>query len=123
MLTAHPDIAQATVVAREGQPGGTPLVGYVVTINGNGCRSDSLREDLRRCLSNDLMPAPLIMLDALAATSDGKLDHDTILLAQAQLSPARPGAQNTTKQLLCELIAKVLGLPQSISTTTLRTGR
>jgi hypothetical protein len=72
VLTAHPDIAHATVVAREGQPGGTRLVGYVVTANGNGCRSDSLREDPRRCLSSDLMTAPLIMLDAVAVKPDGK---------------------------------------------------
>ncbi|MGH3971719.1 MAG: amino acid adenylation domain-containing protein [Pseudonocardiaceae bacterium] len=112
VLTAHPDVTQAAVIAREDQPDDKRLVAYVVTANGgNGCQSDSLREYLRQRLPNYMIPTALIMLDALPVTPNGKLDLDT-LPAPKPDSPGSGRAPRTPQeQLLCELFAKMLGLP------------
>ncbi|MDQ3761149.1 MAG: amino acid adenylation domain-containing protein [Actinomycetota bacterium] len=111
VLTAHPDVTQATVIAREGQPGDKRLVAYVVTANGNGCSPDSLREYLRQRLPNYMIPTALIMLDALPVTPNGKLDHDTLPTPKPDSADNGRAPRTPQEQLLCELFAKMLGLP------------
>ncbi len=72
-----------------------------------------LREELKRQLPEHMMPAALITLDRLPLTANGKLDVTT-------LSDPEPAARLTTsrapasarEQILCELFADVLGLPE-----------
>ncbi|MGH3550594.1 MAG: amino acid adenylation domain-containing protein [Pseudonocardiaceae bacterium] len=111
VLTAHPEVTQATVVARQDQPDDKRLVAYVVTANGNGCQSDSLREYLRQRLPNYLIPTELIMLDALPMTPNGKLDHDTLRASKPDSSDSDRAPRTPQEKLLCELFAKMLGLP------------
>nr|QEO74037.1 AMP-dependent synthetase and ligase [uncultured bacterium] len=112
VLTAHPDVTQAAVIAREDQPDSKRLVAYVVGANGNGCQPDSLREYLRQHLPNYMIPAALIMLDTLPVTPNGTLDHDA-LPAPKPDSPGSGRAPRTPQEeLLCELFAKMLGLPE-----------
>ncbi|MGH3826793.1 MAG: non-ribosomal peptide synthetase, partial [Pseudonocardiaceae bacterium] len=111
VLTAHPDITQATVIAREDQPDDQRLVAYVVTTNGNGCPSDSLLEYLRQRLPNYLIPTALIILDALPVTPNGTLDHDALPAPKPDSVDGGRAPRTPQEQLLCELFAKVLGLP------------
>ncbi|MGH3693671.1 MAG: amino acid adenylation domain-containing protein [Pseudonocardiaceae bacterium] len=104
VLTAHPGVTQAAVIARDKR-----LVAYIVSANGNGCQPDSLREYLRQRLPNYLIPDALIMMNALPVTSNGKLDRDTLPVPDSAGSSRAP--RTPQEQLLCDLFAKMLGLP------------
>jgi amino acid adenylation domain-containing protein len=110
-LTAHPDVTQATVIAREDSPGDKRLVAYVVTTIGTGCEADSLREHLRQHLPNYLIPTDLIMLDALPVTPNGKHDHDALPAPKLDAANSGRAPRTPQEQLLCDLFAKNLGLP------------
>jgi amino acid adenylation domain-containing protein len=111
VLTAHPDVTQAIVIAREDQADDKRLVAYVVTANGNGCPSDSLHEYLRQRLPNYLIPTALIMLDALPITPNGKIDHDALPAPKPDTASSGRTPRTPAEQLLCEVFAKMLGLP------------
>jgi nonribosomal peptide synthetase DhbF len=111
VLTAHPDITQAAVIAREDQPDEKRLVAYVVAANCNGCPSDSLHEYLRRRLPNYLIPSTLIMLNALPMMPNGKLDRDALPAPKPDTAGSGRTPRTPEEQLLCELFAKILGVP------------
>ncbi|MGH3870236.1 MAG: amino acid adenylation domain-containing protein [Pseudonocardiaceae bacterium] len=122
VLTRHPQIAQAAVIVRDDPSGrgSARLIGYVVpkepTEQDQGRRaalSQPLWEELKRQLPEYMVPAALVMLDRLPLTANGKLDVTA-------LPDPEPAARLTTgrapvsaqEQLLCELFADVLGLPE-----------
>ncbi|WP_272923994.1 amino acid adenylation domain-containing protein, partial [Streptomyces sp. SID3343] len=73
VLTDHPGIAQAAVVAREDQPGTTRLVAYVVA--GEAFRPEEAREFARDRLPEHMVPAAVVLLESLPLTANGKLDR------------------------------------------------
>ncbi|MFJ2746356.1 amino acid adenylation domain-containing protein, partial [Streptomyces sp. NPDC087440] len=74
-IASHPDVAQVAVVAREDRSGGEQLVAYVVPRE----REETDDIDVRRYLSGRLpefmVPAAVVVLDALPLTANGKLDR------------------------------------------------
>lgn len=72
-----------------------------------------LREELRRQLPDHMVPAVLVTLDRLPLTANGKLDvralPDPEPAARLTTSRAPSSAQ---EQILCELFAEALGLPE-----------
>ncbi|TCM20816.1 natural product biosynthesis luciferase-like monooxygenase protein [Novosphingobium sp. PhB165] len=75
-LTAHPNVAEAVVVAlREGAT--TRLVGYV-SPRGVPVQVDALREHLRIGLPEFMVPGTLVVLDALPRTPNGKIDRKAL---------------------------------------------
>ncbi|MGH3511504.1 MAG: amino acid adenylation domain-containing protein [Pseudonocardiaceae bacterium] len=110
-LTTHPEVTQATVVARQDQPGDKRLVAYVVTTIDNGCQADSLREHLRQRLPNYMIPTDLIMMDALPVTPNGRLDRDALPRPKPNAANSGRAPRTPQEQLLCELFAKILNLP------------
>ncbi|MGQ0772987.1 MAG: amino acid adenylation domain-containing protein [Pseudonocardiales bacterium] len=109
-LTAHPDVAQTAVVAREDRPGDKRLVGYVVVAGGGSIRPDSLRGFLGECLPDYMVPSVFVVLAALPLTPNGKLDRAA--LPAPDLTPTMAGRApwSLREQILCELFAEVLGL-------------
>ncbi|MFJ4671478.1 amino acid adenylation domain-containing protein [Kitasatospora purpeofusca] len=103
VLAARPGIDQAVVVAREGR-----LIGYVVS--GGAVDPERLREDVARALPGYMVPAALVLLDALPVTANGKVDR-------AALPDPDFGGRATSREpatdaerVLCALFAEVLGL-------------
>lgn len=109
VLMTYPDVTQATVITREDQPGDKQLVAYVVVTSSNSCQLDSLDDYLRQRVPNYMIPAALVMLDALPVTPNGTLDHDALPARNPADSSRAP--RTPQEQLLCGLFAKMLNLP------------
>ncbi|MFK3985732.1 non-ribosomal peptide synthase/polyketide synthase, partial [Micromonospora sp. NPDC050397] len=107
-LTSHPAVTQAAVVVREDQPGDKRLVGYVVASVTGG----AVREYVARLLPDHLLPAAVVVLDALPLTVNGKLDRAALPVPD-HTAPS-PGREPRTLQehLLGQAFADVLGVPQ-----------
>ncbi|MFB9445169.1 phosphopantetheine-binding protein, partial [Dactylosporangium vinaceum] len=98
-----PGVAQAAVVARDGG-----LVAYVV----GEASPEAVRAHAARSLPEYMVPAAVVILDALPVTVNGKLDRkalpapDFAAVAGGGRPPSTP-----EEELLCAAFAEVLGLP------------
>ncbi|HEX3621708.1 MAG TPA: amino acid adenylation domain-containing protein [Acidimicrobiales bacterium] len=79
-LARHPDVAAATVVAREDPPGDRHLVAYVVARKGAAVDRVALRGFLGDRLPAAMVPAAFSLLDALPLTVNGKVDRAALPL-------------------------------------------
>ncbi|WP_346012550.1 condensation domain-containing protein, partial [Streptomyces sp. SID3343] len=110
VLTGHPGIAQAAVVAREDLPGDTRLIAYVVT--DTDTTPEDLREFARRRLPDYMLPSWFVTLDRLPLTVNGKLDHAALPAPDSAVRTDAPSREPRTarERLLGELFAQALGV-------------
>ena len=78
VLLSHPTVAQATVIPREDRPGDKRLVGYAVPARGQSTDPATLRAHLGQSLPDYMVPAAIVLLNALPLTSSGKLDRKAL---------------------------------------------
>jgi amino acid adenylation domain-containing protein len=112
VLSQHPAVATAVVVAREDVPGDKRLVAYVVGRNGTVTPSE-LRTLLVEKLPDYMIPAAFVMLDRLPLTPNGKVDRKALPRPDLQSEAAgfRPPA-SATEKALAKIWGEVLGLKQ-----------
>ncbi|MEV4613129.1 amino acid adenylation domain-containing protein [Kitasatospora sp. NPDC049258] len=112
-LAALPGVAQAAVVVRA-DGGVKRLVGYVVAAPAAGVEAGELRKALAAQLPEYLVPAAIVLLDALPLNVNGKLDRQALPepAAAAFAAPAGRGPRDEREAVLCGILADVLGLPQ-----------
>ncbi|WP_285561466.1 non-ribosomal peptide synthetase, partial [Actinoplanes regularis] len=108
VLTAHPQVSQAAVIAREDRPGDKRLVAYLVA-DGDVLEVPAVREFAAQRLPEYALPT-LILLDVLPVTANGKLDR-AALPAPDFGPPGGRAAETATEELLCGLFAEILGVP------------
>ncbi|MEV6787836.1 condensation domain-containing protein, partial [Streptomyces sp. NPDC051098] len=110
VLTSHPAIGQAAVVAHHDQPGSTRLIAYVVPDTG-GPTAD-VREFVRQRLPEYMAPSTYVTLDRLPLTANGKLDRDALPEPDqgARADVPRREPRTERERLLGTLVAQALGV-------------
>ena len=115
VLTDHPLVGQAVVVAREETPGDKRLVAYVVPAQAGAAGEDELpglvRAYAAERLPEYMVPGIVVVLPALPLTANGKVNRAA--LPAPDYAAASGGHEPATvhEQVLCEVFADVLGLP------------
>ncbi|XTZ17457.1 amino acid adenylation domain-containing protein [Micromonospora echinospora] len=106
VLAGHPDVTRCAVVARDDRPGGRYMVGYVT---GNAPDPARLREYLRARLPEHLVPAAVVVLDALPVTGNGKLDRRALPAPDFGGSGTSRPPTTPTERTVATFFAEVLG--------------
>ena len=109
VLTAHPTVAQAAVIAREDQPGQQRLVGYVVPAAGL-VDVPALREFVAARLPDHMVPSAMVVLEELPVTVNGKLDRGALPAPEFGGLVVSREPRTPAEQIVCGLFAEVLGL-------------
>jgi amino acid adenylation domain-containing protein len=110
VLRAHPAVADAVALARDGG-GGRRLVAYVVPVEGRTADAAELAAFLRGRLPEYMVPSALVGMEAFPRTTSGKLDRKALPEpgpapeARAFAAPRTP-----TEQALARVWAEVLGV-------------
>jgi amino acid adenylation domain-containing protein len=92
VLTAHPSVAQARVLAREDRPGDKRLVAYVVGAAGETVDPKALQAHLEQRLPGHMVPSALVPLDAFPLTPNGKVDRKALPAPHPSRHTAAPDA-------------------------------
>ncbi|OLF09836.1 hypothetical protein BLA60_18910 [Actinophytocola xinjiangensis] len=104
VLTRHPDVTRAAVVAH----GGTRLVAHVVTAGPRD--AGELRAHAAATLPGHMVPSLVLFTDALPLTPNGKLDRAR-LPEPASDRPVTRSARTPQEEILCELFGELLDVP------------
>ena len=105
-LAALDGVTQAAVIAREDQPGDKRLVGYVSgTVEAN-----QLREKLTDKLPAYMVPAAVVLVDALPLTVNGKLDVRALPAPEYVDGDRYRAPSNPTEAAVADVYAQVLRL-------------
>ncbi|MEU6027993.1 amino acid adenylation domain-containing protein [Streptomyces tauricus] len=105
-LSAHPDIAQAVVVARD-LAGSSQLVGYVVA--ADTVDVPALRAFAAARLPEFMVPSAFVVLGQLPLAPNGKLDHAALPAPRPDSEAYRP-PRTPHERALADLFAQVLGV-------------
>ncbi len=111
-LLQHDSVREAVVIARDGSPSGTHLVGYVVTHDPKG-GADGLREYLRERLPDYMVPAAVLVIEQMPLTANGKVDRRALPApVGAQASDESDFPRSPAEEILAGIWAEVLNLEQ-----------
>ncbi|BBZ18087.1 non-ribosomal peptide synthetase [Mycolicibacterium gadium] len=105
-LAAIDGVKQAVVVAREDRPGDKRLVGYAT---GTVDPADA-RAALAETLPPYMVPAAVVVLDALPLTVNGKLDRRALRAPEYQGGDTYRAPTSAVEEVLAGIYAQVLGL-------------
>ncbi|GFG95660.1 amino acid adenylation domain-containing protein [Mycobacterium timonense] len=99
-------VEQAAVIAREDRPGDKRLVGYVT---GTADPAD-VRARLGQRLPAYLVPAAVVVIDALPLTVNGKLDTRALPAPEYSEGDRYRAPTTPTEEILAGIYAEILGL-------------
>ena len=99
-------VEQAVVIAREDRPGDKRLVGYVTGDGGPGRARAALAERLPAYM----VPAAVVVLEALPLTVNGKLDTRALPAPEYQEVDRYRAPASAVEEILAGIYAQVLGL-------------
>jgi thioester reductase-like protein len=101
-------VGQAVVIAREDRPGDKRLVGYITGVADPA----GLRAALAERLPAYMVPAAVVVLEALPVTVNGKLDTRALPAPEYAAGANYRAPSNAVEEILAGIYARVLGLDQ-----------
>nr|WP_084271280.1 non-ribosomal peptide synthetase [Mycobacterium avium] len=104
-LAALEDVEQAVVIAREDRPGDKRLVGYLT----GAADPAEARTALAQRLPVYMVPAAVVVLDAIPLTPNGKLDTRALPTPEYSTGEYR-APESPTEEILAGIYAEVLGV-------------
>jgi len=111
VLTQHPAVRQAVVVAREDQPGDRRLVAYIVAREQSEATTKIMRHFLYQKLPEYMLPSTFVFLDALPLTPNNKIDRHALptpTVAGAERNSTFVAPRSPVEEVLAELWTQVL---------------
>ena len=111
VVSQHPGVEQAVVVATEIRPGDKRLVCYWVAKEASSSSSDSdLRTHVRSALPEYMVPAVFMRLDELPLTPNKKIDRKALpAVTDGGNSAVVQSPRNPAEELLVQIWSEVLG--------------
>ncbi|MFJ9691436.1 amino acid adenylation domain-containing protein [Kitasatospora sp. NPDC101183] len=103
-------VARAVAVVREDRPGDKQLVAYVVPAPGGAPDPAGIRAAVATALPDYMVPAAVVVIDAIPTTANGKLDRRALPAPDFGAGAPERAARTPQEELLCGLFAEVLGL-------------
>jgi amino acid adenylation domain-containing protein len=109
-LHNHPDVHEATVIAREIQVGEKQLVAYVAPKEGTELRVKQLRAYLQEKLPDYMIPNAFVFLKKMPLTPNGKIDRQALPTSGLNFGQEDDyvAPRGTAEKLLCDIWADVL---------------
>jgi amino acid adenylation domain-containing protein len=115
ILTQHPLIREAVLVAREDVHGDQRLVAYIVTKLDANITQTELRNYLQQHLPEYMIPAAFVLLDNLPLTPNGKVDRRALPAPEQtrpELEQTFVAPRSPTEEMLAGIWVKILGIEQ-----------
>jgi amino acid adenylation domain-containing protein len=111
VLTRHPAVKQAIVIARPDGRSGKRLIGYVAGSREQPAAPQELRNFLAANLPDYMVPAAIVMLPRLPLNANGKIDRQNLPEPDLGGAPAGEFAAPATasEQAIASIWAEVLG--------------
>ncbi|MET7772350.1 amino acid adenylation domain-containing protein [Nocardia sp. NPDC005366] len=109
-LVSDPSVRQAAVVVHTDPAVGEVLVAYVVPEPGADLRIATVKGTVAHRLPSYMVPATIVVLDALPRTANGKLDRRALPAPDIRSGRYRPPT-TPTERVIAETFADLLGVP------------
>ncbi|HEV2150668.1 MAG TPA: amino acid adenylation domain-containing protein, partial [Longimicrobiaceae bacterium] len=108
VLLGHPGVRDAVVLAPE-DGGERRLVGYVVPREGAELGAEGVREYLRQRLPEYMVPASVVVLDAMPLNANGKVDRRALPKPERASGEGYVPPRTPVQEVLAGIWADVLG--------------
>ncbi|MEP0752182.1 amino acid adenylation domain-containing protein [Trichocoleus sp. Lan] len=115
VLSQHPGVQQAVVIAREDNSSDKCLVAYVVLKQEAATTPVQLRSFLKEKLPNYMVPSSFVLLEAIPLTPNGKIDRRALPepdTARPELESAYIAPRTAIEEVVAGIWTQVLGLEQ-----------
>ncbi|MFF0410648.1 amino acid adenylation domain-containing protein [Kitasatospora sp. NPDC004745] len=107
-LSRHPAVRQVIVIAREDRPGDTRLVAYCTA--DASLTPEELRTFAGTSLPGYMVPAAVVVLDALPLNDNGKVDRRALPAPDLAADGTGRAPRDERERALCELFGELLGI-------------
>ena len=113
-LRALPAVTDAVAVLRTDHTGQPRIIGYLQPTPGHqpSTTPDTARAALTTVLPDYMIPAALVVLDALPLTGHGKVDRAALPAPDLATRTSTALPRTPEEEILCGMFADVLGLPR-----------